>query len=269
MKVSRGVVLCMGCVRMCVSTCSSNQEGGCVLGPLKNVRLSRSSQYGAYPCGPLLMKFLRYWTQSRQPSPSKQRRSRKKKKKKKTLDIWVALKLLPLPLTWPWQTCPTERSSRRRERAGSIRERKNFWMGSDSAAYRFDNKFHLYKIKGRQKRVLKELMMMSRTALILTPQYEIVPIPRHGYQLCMDIYDNCWWLVCLSVCASVWVWYRWNLSDGLRIPLPMMKWSFSRLEVGLSSNMLLPWRLLSPSFRRFATCKVQRMCSKTRIKYEQ
>lgn len=43
------------------------------------------------------------------------------------------------------------------------------------------------------------------------------------------------------------------LRAGRSIPLPMMKWSFSRLEVGRSSNMLLPWRLISPSFRRLVT----------------
>lgn len=46
------------------------------------------------------------------------------------------------------------------------------------------------------------------------------------------------------------------LRAGLRIPLPMMKWSFSRLEVGRSSSILLPWRLCSPSVRRLVTCKV-------------
>lgn len=43
------------------------------------------------------------------------------------------------------------------------------------------------------------------------------------------------------------------LRAGLRIPLPMMKWSFSRLDVGRSSNMLLPCKPYSPSFRRFVT----------------
>lgn len=35
-----------------------------------------------------------------------------------------------------------------------------------------------------------------------------------------------------------------------------MKWSFSRLEVGRFSSMLLPWKLYSPSVRRLVTCKV-------------
>lgn len=34
-----------------------------------------------------------------------------------------------------------------------------------------------------------------------------------------------------------------HLRAGRKMPLPMMKWSFSRLEVGRSSNMLLPCRL--------------------------
>lgn len=38
-----------------------------------------------------------------------------------------------------------------------------------------------------------------------------------------------------------------NLNAGLRMPLPIMKWSFSRLEVGRSSSMLLPWSVDSPS----------------------
>lgn len=45
------------------------------------------------------------------------------------------------------------------------------------------------------------------------------------------------------------------LSPGLRIPLPMIKWSFSRLDVGRSSSMLLPWRPYSPSLRRLVTWK--------------
>ena len=54
-------------------------------------------------------------------------------------------------------------------------------------------------------------------------------------------------LMCMCVCVCVY------LSAGLRIPLPMMKWSFSRLDVGRSSSMLLPWRLYSPSLRRLVT----------------
>ena len=42
--------------------CSSNQLGGWFLVPLANVRLRRSSQYGAYPGGPSLIKHLRYLT---------------------------------------------------------------------------------------------------------------------------------------------------------------------------------------------------------------
>lgn len=33
-----------------------------------------------------------------------------------------------------------------------------------------------------------------------------------------------------------------HLRAGRKMPLPMIKWSFSRLEVGLSSSMLFPWR---------------------------
>ena len=43
-------------------TCSSSQLGGWLRVPLPNVRRSLSSQYGAYPGGPSLMKQRRYFT---------------------------------------------------------------------------------------------------------------------------------------------------------------------------------------------------------------
>lgn len=46
---------------------------------------------------------------------------------------------------------------------------------------------------------------------------------------------------------------RCDLSPGLRMPLPMIKWSFSRLDVGRSSSMLFPCTVYSPSFRRLVT----------------
>lgn len=39
------------------------------------------------------------------------------------------------------------------------------------------------------------------------------------------------------------------------MPLPIMKWSFSRLEVGRSSSMLLPCSVDSPSWSLFVTCQ--------------
>lgn len=52
-----------------------------------------------------------------------------------------------------------------------------------------------------------------------------------------------------------------NLNAGLRMPLPIMKWSFSRLEVGRSSSMLLPWRVDSPSWSLFVTCQPDTLLS--------
>lgn len=44
-----------------------------------------------------------------------------------------------------------------------------------------------------------------------------------------------------------------HLRVGRKMPLPMMKCSFSRLEVGRSSSMLLPSSLGSPSVSRLVT----------------
>lgn len=52
-----------------------------------------------------------------------------------------------------------------------------------------------------------------------------------------------------------------NLNAGLRMPLPIMKWSFSRLEVGRSSSMLLPWSVDSPSWSLFVTCQPDTLLS--------
>ena len=42
-------------------TCNSSQDGGCCLGPFISVLLSLSSQYGAYPGGPSVMKQRKYF----------------------------------------------------------------------------------------------------------------------------------------------------------------------------------------------------------------
>lgn len=47
-----------------------------------------------------------------------------------------------------------------------------------------------------------------------------------------------------------------DLMSGLKMPCPMIKWSFSRLDVGRSSSSALPLPVYSPSFSLLATSSV-------------